>query len=360
MTPAPFATSPILAVNVACVPQRSPLRYPGGKTWLIPHVRHWLSGQTVAVASGDLPTSEPSGMVDRQRLPGLSDPSVHPPAAGPRRRTKPRLLLEPFAGGGIVSLTAVMEGLVERCLLAELDGDVAAFWQAALRHGPALQARVRQFEPTRDAVVALASTVPTGVLDRGFRTLVLNRTRRGGILAPGASLSRRGENGKGVGSRWYPATTVRRLAEIERHSSRIDFRETDGLELLASLLHGLHGLHGVDALSEEPMRGLRASAETVVFVDPPYTAGGKRAGARLYRHNELDHARLFDTLASSNVEFLMTYDCSPEVVRLIEKHGFHAVRVATKNTHHAKLPELVVTRRNVFGNVPAELTRKAA
>ena len=37
---APFSSIP--AVNVAEVPQRSPLRYPGGKTWLIPHIRAWL------------------------------------------------------------------------------------------------------------------------------------------------------------------------------------------------------------------------------------------------------------------------------------------------------------------------------
>lgn len=73
----PIAVSPIPAVNVASVPQRSPLRYPGGKTWLIPHIRVWLN-------------------------------KVNP---------APRLLIEPFAGGGIVSLTAVMEGLVERCLM---------------------------------------------------------------------------------------------------------------------------------------------------------------------------------------------------------------------------------------------------
>ena len=26
-------------INVASVPHRSPFRYPGGKTWLVPHVR---------------------------------------------------------------------------------------------------------------------------------------------------------------------------------------------------------------------------------------------------------------------------------------------------------------------------------
>ena len=30
-------------VNVASVPQRSPFRYPGGKTWLIPIARKWFS-----------------------------------------------------------------------------------------------------------------------------------------------------------------------------------------------------------------------------------------------------------------------------------------------------------------------------
>ena len=57
----PIPVSPIPAVNVASVPQRSPLRYPGGKTWLIPHIRAWLG----AIAP------------------------------------QPRLLIEPFAGGGI-------------------------------------------------------------------------------------------------------------------------------------------------------------------------------------------------------------------------------------------------------------------
>lgn len=29
-------------VNVASVPFRSPFRYPGGKTWLVPQIRHCL------------------------------------------------------------------------------------------------------------------------------------------------------------------------------------------------------------------------------------------------------------------------------------------------------------------------------
>ena len=80
-----FPTSRVPVVNVATVPQRSPLRYSGGKTWLIPHIREWLCA------------------------------------------TKPKILIEPFAGGGIVSLTGVMEDLIAEAVMVEIDRDVAAF-----------------------------------------------------------------------------------------------------------------------------------------------------------------------------------------------------------------------------------------
>ena len=284
-----IAESPIPAVNVASVPQRSPLRYPGGKTWLIPHIRAWLQGF--------------------ERVPGL--------------------LIEPFAGGGSAALTAVMEGLAERVLMVELDRDVAAFWHAALRHGAELRERVAAFEPTREAVQALAAAPPADAVGLGFRTLVLNRTRRGGVLAPGASLSRSGENGKGVASRWYPETICERLEQIEAHADRIAFAEGDGLQLLETIA------------ASDP-------ANTAAFIDPPYTAGGKRAGRRLYAHNELDHNRLFQILQASSIDFVLTYDAADEIYALVKQHGFHAVKVYMKNGHHNRIAEQIITRKPVF------------
>ncbi len=278
--------SPIPAANVASVPQRSPLRYPGGKTWLVPHVRRWLS-----------------------------------------TRAETSHVIEPFAGGGIVSLTAVMENLADGCILVELDRDVAAFWHAALRHTDALCERVVAFRPTRDNVVEIANRTPAGLVEHGFRTLVLNRTRRGGILAPGASLSRMGENGKGVASRWYPETLVARLRDIQRHARRIAFYEGDGMQLLDSVTQLSHA---------------------TLFIDPPYTAGGKRAGRRLYANHEVDHPAIFERLSDCDTDFLMTYDAAPEILDLVRRHQFVAVQVTMKNTHHARLPELIVTRRPVF------------
>ena len=76
----------------------------------------------------------------------------------------------------------------------------------------------------------------------------------------------------------------------------------------------------------------------------PTPPGGKRAGKRLYAHNEIDHPALFEILGRSDAEFLLTYDYAPPIVELTGKHGFSAVQVTMKNTHHAIVPELVITR----------------
>ena len=285
---ATFPVSRIPAVNVSMVPQRSPLRYPGGKTWLIPHIREWL------------------------------------------RKTKPELLIEPFAGGGIVSLTAVMEDLVDSAVMMEIDRDVAAFWRSALENGTMLRDWILHFEPTMDRLRKIEQSPPACVVEHGFRTLVLNRTRRGGVLARGASFCRSGENGKGVLSRWYPETLATRLSAIQNYADRIAFVEGDGMKLLPILLRGWE-------------RG------AAVFLDPPYTAkGGKRAGARLYEHSITDHAKLFGMLSACGANFLMTYDAAPEIIDLVKKHKFIAVSLSMKNGHHNHLPELVITPEPLF------------
>lgn len=286
---APFPASSVPVVNVATVPQRSPLRYPGGKTWLIPHIRHWLEV------------------------------------------TEPDILIEPFAGGAIVSLTAVMENLVDTALMVEIDRDVAAFWRAALENGDTMQEWVIGFEPTLERLRELEQDAPCSVIEHGFRTLVLNRTRRNGILAPGASFCRNGEGGRGLLSRWYPETLAARLSAIQEHASKLIFVEGDGLKLLPVILQG-----GKDN-------------KVAVFLDPPYTAkGGKQAGSRLYDHSDIDHEKLFSVLADYGANFLMTYDSAPEIIQLIRKHDFNAVGLFMKNGHHNKMNEIVITSEQLF------------
>ncbi len=271
-------------VNVASVPQRSPFRYPGGKTWLIPHIRAWL-------------TSHPT-----------------PPAA----------FVEPFAGGGSVSLTVACEHLAAHVTMIELDAQVAAVWQTII-HGDAagLAAQIEQFDLTLDTLAAALRTIPETTQQQAFHTILKNRTNRGGILAPGAGRVKTGEAGKGIRSRWYPATIARRIRDIALVRSRITFIQGDGLALARQW-------------ADDP--------DTVFFIDPPYTASSKRAGSRLYLHAEVDHDAVFRLAAACAGDVLMTYDHAEEIHALADRYGFDTEPVAMKSTHHAEMTELLIGR----------------
>ena len=269
-------------VNVACVPQRSPFRYPGGKTWFVPTFRKWIA-------------------------------YLYP---------KPNILVEPFAGGGIISLTAIFENLTQTAVMVELDNEVSAVWESIVKGDAAwLAKRILTFELSREAVVNEIKKIPQTQREKAFQTILKNRTLHGGILAEGSGFIKNGENGKGIHSRWYPATIAKRLLNLNYVSNRIDFRCSDGLEV---------------------MREFSDRHDAVFFIDPPYTAGGKKAGKRLYKHYSLDHELLFKTCAALKGDFLMTCDNAEEVKEMARSHGFQMRLIPMNNTHHATMEELVI------------------
>jgi len=269
-------------VNVSSVPQRSPFRYPGGKTWLVPRLRQWLGSKS----------------------------------------DRPALLVEPFAGGGVISLTAVAENLVDQVVMAELDSQVAAVWHTTLGEDCRwLIERIGGFTPTFESVSEVLNDDPKDTRELAFRTIVKNRTSHGGVLAPGAGLLKKGENGKGISSRWYGNTIQKRIAAIHELRSRILFIEGDGFDVLES-----QGKFDT----------------TVSFIDPPYTAPGKRAGSRLYAHWDIDHDRLFEIANESAHDFLMTYDNEPGAIELAKRHGFQTRQISMQNTHLATMNELLI------------------
>lgn len=221
-------------------------------------------------------------------------------------------------------LAVLSEGLVDSVVLGEIDEDVGAVWQCALSsQSEALCEQIVHFQPTRENVLSALSSEPKSQLDRAFQTILKNRTFRGGILAPGASLMNAGENGRGVASRWYPQTLMKRLRVLACLSPLIEFYQMDAFKLIQRFL---------------------GREDTFFFIDPPYTAGaGKRAGSRLYQHHRLNHQALFDLLAEARGMVLMTYDDCPEVTEMANRHGFLIERIPMKNTHHEMKFELLIS-----------------
>lgn len=271
-------------VNVASVPQRSPFRYPGGKTWLVPYVRVWLKSL-------------------------------------PKR---PRLFVEPFAGGGIISMTVGFESLANQVSMIELDEDIAAVWKSIFgKDAKWLADQIMGFDLTIENVRTELEKSPVTVRQKAFHTILKNRTFHGGIMAHGSGMIKHGESGKGIKSRWYPQTLRDRIMAIADCKERFDFHTCDGIQFITE--------------NSKPQ-------DVVFFIDPPYTAGGKgkRAGRRLYKHSELDHVALFDATENITGDFLMTYDNDPEVYAMAKARNFDTEVVPMKNTHHTKMVELLI------------------
>jgi DNA adenine methylase len=268
------------------VPMRSPFRYPGGKSWLVPLTRRWLAR--------------------------LNEDSIHD-----------LHLVEPFAGGASVGLDALFEGLTGHLTLVELDADVAAVWQDILGgDAERLAARIVEFAFCGEAVEECLAQPPACTVERAFQTILRNRVNHGGILARRAGRIRHGDNWRGMGSRWYPTTLAARIAAIAARREYIQFRHDDGLAII------------------QARAGDRRAS---FFIDPPYTVAGKKAGARLYTHAEIDHQELLRLAALATPRVVITYDDTLDVRRLACSHGYEIAVVEMATTKHTILQELILS-----------------
>jgi len=265
-------------VNVASVPQRSPFRYPGGKTWLVPVVRKWLKQSN-----------------DKKKL------------------------IEPFAGGGIVSLTAAFENLANRIEMIELDEEIAAVWEIIINGNHEwLANKIYSFDLTSQNANTILQKEKKTLQEKAFSTILKNRIYHGGIITKGSGLLKNGENGKGIKSRWYPKTLRDRILAIGYVKNKLEFVMGDAFE---------------------EMEKSKNDKESYFFIDPPYTVAGKR----LYTHFEIDHDKLFSLTSTLKGKFMLTYDDTKEIRYLAKKYDLDFRTIPMKTTHHVQKNEIIIS-----------------
>jgi DNA adenine methylase len=214
------------------------------------------------------------------------------------QRPRPRVYVEPFAGGAGAALRLLYGEHVDRVVLNDLHPGIAAFWRAVFQHTDELIERVRTCELSIDAWQSYHAQFISGKgsdIDLGFATLYLNRTNRSGILygRPIGGLDQTG--GWKIDARFFRSRLAERIRLLGGYRERVEVKQDDALELLAHL----------------------DTSSALLYVDPPYILRGRQ----LYLNTLTweDHQRLAKLLTENHRRWLLTYNADPRVSEVLYK-----------------------------------------
>ncbi|MBV6717162.1 DNA adenine methylase [Paenibacillus chitinolyticus] len=247
--------SPLPQCKTRLNKRASPLRYPGGKSKIIPIILSLLQADST------------------------------------------RTLVGAYAGGASVELSLLMAGIIDELILNDLDfGIYALFW--TIKHAPfELLQRIQNTTPTHEDFFSAQAVLKSdyaycNIFEAAWAQLLVNRLAYSGIYKANPLGGRMGSK-KDLLSRWNPENLCKRISRIHRVSDRITLHNMDACQLIEEY-------YWCD--------------KTTIYLDPPYACKGKQ----LYRcyYNREDHIELCMLLESlyqgmPGADIILMYDKDP-------------------------------------------------
>jgi len=227
----------------------SPLRYPGGKNFLVPELEKII------------------------KLIGINNP----------------IYIEPYAGGAGAALALLFMGRVERIIINDLDEAIFAFWKSVTEKSEQFVRKIIKTPITitewkKQKEIYLNKNVD--LFKKGFATFFLNRTNRSGIMNAGPIGGKNQDGLYKIDARYNKKNLAVRIRKIGRFRDRILVLNEDGIKLTKRYLN---------------------KENTFIYLDPPYF----KKGAMLYlnHYKEDNHIELADLLnTNANDYWVLTYD----------------------------------------------------
>lgn len=233
-------------------PSNTPLRYPGGKTWLLEYVKKFISFHEL----------------------------------------RPRAIIEPYGGSASVSVGLLRSNMVQEAFVSEKDPLVVAFWKAVLYRNEEFIEKVTSLNITLDTWISfrkflVKESTRFDEMDLAVAFLFFNRTNFSGIIKGGPLGGKKQQSAYKLDCRFNRKKIIERIKRLRSLEGRLHVVECDGLSFMQEMV--------------------KPKTENLFFyVDPPYFG----AGRDLYRFyfSEVDHQKLSDFLISLDFPWLLSYD----------------------------------------------------
>lgn len=235
----------------------SPLRYPGGKTSLLPFFEK---------------------IIEDHHLDKIT-------------------YIEPFAGGAGAALALLLSGKVGRIVINDLDRAIYAFWKSSVFSSAKFIKKIKKTPVTVNEwkkQKAIYNDPKANLFDLGFATFFLNRTNTSGILDGGLIGGLKQKSKYKIDARFNKDALIERIQQIALYKNKILIFNKDGLQLIGEYLN---------------------KKNAFIYLDPPYF----EKGATLYlnHYKKEDHEALANKLNDSPDAFwLLTYDNKKEIKSL--------------------------------------------
>lgn len=233
----------------------SPLRYPGGKSKLIPYV---------------IKTMELNDLIGGSYV-------------------------EPFAGGAAIAWYLLLNEKVNNVYVNDLNPSIFAFWYSIFNSTDSFvelvestPVTVEEWHRQRKIQTSKSATI----LELGFSTFFLNRTNRSGILSAGIIGGYSQEGKYKIDCRFNKKNLISQIRKISMKRESVFISNLDAIDFIEEVVSGIDD-------------------KCLINIDPPYYDKGKELYQNFLKHE--DHCRLRDCVVELDKPWILTYDDTPEI-----------------------------------------------
>jgi len=210
------------------------------------------------------------------------------------QRPRPRVYVEPFAGGAGAALALLASEMVDRIVLNDLNKGIFELWRAVFWKTDEFVAKISSTPATLEEwhrQREIYHNPSSEGLDLGFATFFLNRTNRSGILGarPIGGLAQDGR--WKIDARYNAGELTTRITALGEYRHRVDVSCRDGVQLVTDFS--------------------RCGTEYIFNVDPPYLIQGEELYLNTLHWD--DHVRLAQALVAGPPYWIVTYDTDSRV-----------------------------------------------
>ncbi len=250
---------------------RSPLRYPGGKSNITPLIR----------------------FIIQKKTPDISDGFTY---------------IEPFAGGAGVAVNLLLEGVVSNVVINDYDKAIYSFWRALKYETNALINLIKITPVTVEEWYRQRNIYLTRnrkySLELGFAAFFLNRTNRSGILNAGPIGGYEQDGTYLIDARYNKDTLINRIQNIAIFKKNIFIYNKEIRNFISQIMPEYEN-------------------NAFAYFDPPYYAKGKRLYKNFLEHQ--DHAEIAKYI-NQNVpcDWILTYDNVPQIRNIYSQYQYVA------------------------------------